>query len=80
MVFFSFKNLIASKILNVPKPVTSDVYSGISKEWPTWLCAPKLYISKTSNSYLVFISFRIPKIHAESLKSPYFKTKFLKEF
>ena len=33
--FFKPKNLIASKTLNVPKPVTSDVYSGISNECPT---------------------------------------------
>ena len=36
-IYLDLKNLKDSKILKVPSPLTSDVYSGISKECPTWL-------------------------------------------
>ena len=33
--FFNLNDLITSKILNEPIPVTSDVYTGLSNETPT---------------------------------------------
>ena len=55
---------MASKILRVPRPFTSALYSGTSKETFTWDCAARLYISF---GFTFLIKF---KIDEASVKSP----------
>ncbi len=41
-VWFIPSSRTASSSRTAPRPVTSPVYSGTSKETLTWLCAPRL--------------------------------------